>query len=418
MGEEGRGKREEYFPRRPSLRSWLVALLFPLPSSLFPSFVQAQQRQYVVLVSLDGFRADYLTTFPVENLRALAARGVRARWMQPSMPTLTFPNHYTIVTGLYPAHHGIVNNTMVDPADEVRFRYTDSLSVQNSRWWGGEPVWSTAEKQGVRTASFFWPGSEAEIAGKRPTFWKKYQDNFPNLARVDTALAWLTRPDSLRPHLVTLYFSLVDHAGHDFGPWSPQNRDAAVTADSVIGRLVQGIAAQGLTDSVDIIVVADHGMAATLPSHRLALDDYLPPALLDILQLSPFLAVNAQNGDVRTALARLRRIPHLSVFPRDSTPARWHYQGDRKIPQIIGVMDDGWELTIHGRRPPKLGNHGFDNTAPSMRAIFVAAGPAFKSGLVAEPFQNIHVYDLLCAILALKPAPNDGRLDSVRAMLR
>jgi predicted AlkP superfamily pyrophosphatase or phosphodiesterase len=186
----------------------------------------------------------------------------------------------------------------------------------------------------------------------------------------------------------------------------------------MIGRLVQGITAQGLTDSVDIIVVADHGMAATLPSHRRALDDYLPPALLDIIQLSPFLAVNAQNGDVRTALAALRRIPHLSVFERDSTPARWHYRGDRKIPQIVGVMDEGWELTAHGRRPPKLGNHGFDNTAPSMRALFVAAGPAFKSGLVAEPFQNIHVYDLLCSILALKPAANDGRLDSVKGMLR
>jgi predicted AlkP superfamily pyrophosphatase or phosphodiesterase len=389
----------------------LLLLLFALPLS-------AQPRPYVVLVSLDGFRADYLTSFPVENLRALAARGVRARWMQPSMPTLTFPNHYTMVTGLYPEHHGIVNNVMVDPGDQMQFSYKDSISDGSSRWWGGEPIWSTAEKQGVHSASFFWPGSEAEIAGKRPTFWKKYQESFPNAARVDTVLAWLSRNDALRPHFVSLYFSLVDHAGHDFGPWSPQTRNAAITADSMVGRLVEGVAGLGLTDSVDIVVVADHGMAPTPETHKVVLDDHMPPALLEIIQLSPFLAANARNGDVKAALAALRHVPHLMVFEKDSTPARWHYRDHRRIPQIVGVMDEGYELWIHGRSPPKLGDHGFDNIAPSMHALFVAAGPAFKSGVVAEPFQNIHIYDLLCTILGLRSAPNDGKIDSVKALLR
>ena len=411
MREEGRGKREHSpLKRRVAL---LAVLLFPLPASLFP-----QSASSVVLVSIDGFKPEYLDSLPVVNLRALAARGVRAKWMQPSMPTQTFPNHYTIVTGLYPGNHGVINNTMVDPADSAWFMMSDTLAVRDSRWWGGEPIWVTAEKQGVRSASFFWPGSEAVIQGRLPTFWKRYRDNFPNLARVDTVLAWLSRRDTLRPRVITLYFSLVDHEAHDFGPWGRQTRAAAVAVDRAIGRLVRGLARAGLADRVNLVVVSDHGMAATAPERVVRLDDYLPPASLDVVQLSPFFSAGVPHATVPATLAALRRIPHFTVFPRDSTPERWHYRGNDRIPPLVGVMDEGWELTARRRRPPRLGNHGFDNLLPSMRATFIAAGPAFRRGVVLEPFQNIHVYSLLCAVLGVQPAPNDGALDSLRAALR
>jgi predicted AlkP superfamily pyrophosphatase or phosphodiesterase len=393
------------------IRILCFALLF------LPRVLTAQQ-QSVVLVSIDAFKAEYLDSFPLPNLRALAARGVRARWMQPSTPTLTFPNHYTVVTGLHPAKHGIVNNTMVDPADGARFSLGDTLAVTNSRWWEGEPIWVTAERQGVRAASFFWPGSEAEIGGHRPTFWKRYDDPFPNAARVDTVLTWLSRTDSLRPRMITMYFSIVDHEGHEHGPWSREARAAAIAVDSVIGRLMQGIERRGLSTTVNVVVVADHGMAHTPPESHVVLDDYFPPDSLEVVTLSPFLSATPRNGDVASAIARLRRVPHLAVFHRDSTPAHWHYRGHPRIPPIVGVMDEGWTLTARGRRPGPAGSHGFDAMSPSMRASFIAAGPAIVRGRVIAPFSNIHVYELLAAILGVRPAPNDGSLDSLRVILR
>jgi predicted AlkP superfamily pyrophosphatase or phosphodiesterase len=391
------------------LRSIFMMLL------LVPTLLGAQQS--VVLVSLDGFKPEYLDSLPLPNLRALAARGVRARWMQPATPTMTFPNHYTIVTGLHPGNHGVVNNAMVDPADGARFSMADTLAVSSPRWWGGEPIWVTAERQGVRAASFFWVGSEAEVE-HRPTFWKRYDHSFPNAPRVDTVLTWLSRTDPLRPRMVTLYFSLVDDEAHAHGPWSREARAAAIRADSLVGRLMQGIERRGLGNSVNLVVVSDHGMAATPPETQVVLDDYFPPDSLDVVQLSPFLSVTPRNGDVAAALARLRRVPHLSVFARDSTPAGWHYRAHPRIPPIVGVMEEGWTLTTRGRRAPAAGNHGFAATAPSMRATFIAAGPAIVRGRGIEPFSNIHVYELLAAILGVRPAPNDGSLDSLRAILR
>lgn len=401
----------------------IAAALLTLATGCGPGRVAPAGEQSVVIISIDGFRADYLDEMHPPHLTALAARGVRARWLQPSTPTLTFPNHYTIVTGLTPAHHGIVNNHIKDPADGAWFHYTDSMAVRQSRWWGGEPLWVTAERQGVRSGAFFWVGTEATIGGRWPTFWKKYDDTFPGVARSDTILAWLTRNDSLRVRLALLYFSAVDHMAHDSGPGAPETRAAIMGVDSAIGRLVGGIDAAGLSDRVNIIVVSDHGMAPTNRERVVVLDDYVEPAMFDVVSVSPFLAVGARNGNVRAALAALRRVPHLTVYPRDSVPARWRYTGNPRIPPIVGTADEGWVLGTReyfARRPPRAhgGDHGYEADAVSMRALFVAAGPAFKQGRVVEPFTNVHIYDLACAILGLTPAPNDGSPDSTRSLLR
>src|SRR6202142_4418471 len=235
-------------------------------------------KRYVILVSLDGFRYDYAKRHPAQVMLSLAARGASApEGMLPAYPSITFPNHYTIVTGLYPEHHGIVANTFYDPSRKEVYSYHDAKSVGDGTWYGGTPLWVLAEQQGMRSACFFWIGSEAEIQGFRPTFYLKYDAKFPNEKRVDQVLAWLHLAPEQRPHLITLYFSDTDTAGHQFGPDSQQVADAVHELDSEIGKLMDGIKESKLP--VDLIVLADHGMAAVkdAPVH---LDQYgLNPSL-------------------------------------------------------------------------------------------------------------------------------------------
>lgn len=377
--------------------------------------------QQVVLVSLDGFRWDYLQRPFAVNLRRLAQQGVHAQRMIPAFPSLTFPSHYAIVTGLYPEHHGIIDNTMFDSVLGV-FRISDTSAVRNAAWWGGEPVWVTAETQGRHAASFFWPGSEAAIKGVRPSRSMTFNDRFPNAARVDSVLTWLTLPGSQAMSLVTLYYSDVDHAGHEFGPNSPQVDSAIARVDSMIGRLMTGIAVRGLSNRVNVIVVADHGMTAVSPDRVIFLDDYISLGDVDIVDASADGWLIPKPGTLDEVYGKLKGAnPHLAVYRKADVPARFHYNDNSRITPLVLMADDGWMITTHARsalRPPHGGEHGYDNQLPSMGALFVAAGPAFRRGVTVRPFQNIHVYDLLCRILGLKPAPNDGSLDSTRAMLR
>jgi predicted AlkP superfamily pyrophosphatase or phosphodiesterase len=419
LGDSGKGRGKGR--RGAAIAATSFALILAACSHA-PRTASPAASQSVVLISIDGFRADYLDQYAPPHLLDIARRGVRARWLQPATPTLTFPNHYSIATGLYPAHHGIVNNHFRDPVDSAWFHYNDSMLVRQSRWWGGEPLWVTAEKQGVRAGSYFWVGSEASIEGVRPTFSKHFRELPPGAERADTVLAWLTRPDSLRVRLALLYFSAVDHMAHDSGPGSPAVHAAILGVDSAIGRLVGGIEAAGLGDRVNVIVVSDHGMAPTDSAHAIVVDDYIDPARYEAASLSPFLAVRPLDGNIPAALAALRRIPHLTVFPIDSTPAYWHYRSNPRMAPIVGVFDQGWVANTRDffrRHPPRKhgGEHGYDVSVPAMHALFVAEGPAFRHGHLVPPFGNIHVYDLICRILGLAPAPNDGSPDSTRALL-
>ena len=213
----------------------------------------------LILISLDGWRWDYIDRQPAPNLKALAARGVRAKAMIPSFPVLTFPNHYTIVTGLYPEHHGVVGNSMRDPAMPERFSMS-AETARDARWWGGEPLWVTAIRQGRRAATMFWPGSEAAIGGVRPTYWMPYDNTLGNRERVAQAIAWVALPAAERPSFVSLYFEEVDTAGHDFGPDSPQLAAAVSHLDDALGELVAGVQRLGLDDRTSLVVVSDHGM--------------------------------------------------------------------------------------------------------------------------------------------------------------
>jgi predicted AlkP superfamily pyrophosphatase or phosphodiesterase len=403
--------------------AWLApALLVLAACGGPPRAATPRAARALVLISIDGFRWDYLDRGITPNLTALAARGVRAR-MVPTFPTKTFPQHYTIVTGVHPGRHGIVGNNFVDASDGARFRFSDSTSARQSRWWGAEPIWVTAERQGVRSASFFWPGSDVEIAGVRPSRYKNYDGSVPDSNRVDTVLAWLSLPLEQRPRVVSLYFSEVDSWGHERGPDSPELERALRAVDTMIGRLVVGLARAGLGDQVDVVVVADHGMAPTSERRVVLLDDYADTNLVRLIEAGALVLMETRGVTADSVLRLLASAPHVTLYRRDLLPAAWRYPPTSRVPAIVGVAEEGWTFTTRAalaRRRNRFngGDHGYDPALRSMHVLFVAAGPSFRPGVVAEPFTNVHVYELLCAMLGLRPAPNDGSLDSVRALLR
>ncbi|MDP1859425.1 MAG: ectonucleotide pyrophosphatase/phosphodiesterase [Gemmatimonadaceae bacterium] len=377
----------------------------------------------VLLVSLDGFRADYINRPGAVRLRQLAASGVRAERMVPAFPSKTFPNHYTIVTGLYPEHHGIIANTMFDATIGRTFTVLDTAVTHDPRWWGGEPLWNTVERQGKKSASFFWVGSDIKINGQLPTWYRTYDGRVPNWTRVRTVLEWLSQPAGTGPSFVSMYVSDMDDAGHAYGPNAPQVDSALARVDSLVGALVDGISTLGLSGSVNLVVVSDHGMAALAADRVIYLDDYVDLSRMTVVDLSPVGSLVPAAGYEAEAYRRLTGAhPRLKVYRKGELPARLHFNANARITPLVTIADEGWTLTTRAIAArvglPRGGAHGFDNLLPSMGALFVAAGPDFRAGVVVPPFQNIHVYSLLAGLLGVTPAPNDGSPDSTRALLR
>jgi predicted AlkP superfamily pyrophosphatase or phosphodiesterase len=382
----------------------------------------------VILVSLDGFRWDYDVIVETPNLRRLAARGVRAQALVPSFPSKTFPNHYTIVTGMYPGRHGIVANTLWDPDSGRIATLTRPEHAQDARWWNGpaQPLWVTLERQGSKTAAMFWPGTEARIDGIRPTYWHPFDDTYPADARIEQVLRWVDLPSAERPQLITLYFSDVDSAGHDYGPDSPEVREAVARVDGYLGALMSGLERRGVLETTNVVVTSDHGMAATSPDRVVIVDDYVELRGGEVVDINPTLSIAPQPGreeEIYRALSDAH--PRLHVYRRADTPPHWRYRDHPRIPAIIGVVDEGWvvvrrsvlntvSMAVGGR-----GQHGYDPAAsPSMAGLFVAAGPAFAQGVTVPAFENVHVYNALAAALGITPAPNDGDPAIARTLLR
>ena len=373
----------------------------------------------VLLIGIDGFHPSYLERPASPHLRELARAGARARSLIPVFPTLTFPNFYTMATGLYPEHHGIVSNTMMD-SSLGRFTLRDRAAVRDPRWWGGEPIWVTAVRQGKRAATFFWPGSDVAIGGVLPTWYKIFDASVPNADRVTQVLDWLSLPADRSPSLITVYFGDVDDAGHEFGPDAPETDAAIARVDSGVGAIMNGLKQRGLEERVNLVVVSDHGMAKIEPGHLIYLDDVVDPAAVNIVDLGAVLSLSPRRGAADTVYRALARVPHLRAY-RKQDMARYHYGNHPRIPEIVAVADEGWLVTTHGlaaiRSRLTRGAHGYPPETSSMQAIFLARGPAFKKGVMVPPFQNIHIYALLAHLLGLTPAPNDGSLDSVKSVL-
>ncbi len=378
----------------------------------------------VVLVSLDGFRADYLERYAAPNLLALAERGVRADAMVPSFPTKTFPNHYTVITGLYPEHHGIVANRFYDPGFDATFSLRDRKDAHQPRWWGGEPFWATCERQGVTAGTYFWPGSEVPIEG-RATYWRPYDAEVGNPERVDTVLSWLSGPRRQRARFATLYFSPVDTRGHAYGPDSEEVGEAVAYVDRLIGRLLDGLEERGLSNTTDVLVVSDHGMAAVAPDRFVDLEALLDPVETQMRTAgsSPLVLAWPDPDRVEATRDALDASPHLRAWTRDQVPERLHFQDSDRVPPVLAVADLGWSVGDHGtleklQRAEVRGAHGYDNAHPEMHGIFLGAGPGLQEGLTIEAFDNIHVYELLAALMQIEPAPNDGDRAELAEALR
>jgi predicted AlkP superfamily pyrophosphatase or phosphodiesterase len=376
----------------------------------------------VILVSIDGFRADYLDRGLTPTLAALAATGVRADALKPSFPTLTFPNHYTLVTGLYPDHHGIVDNRMKDPATGETFVYKDSKSIAKPAWWGGEPLWVGVENSGRHSATMFWPGSNVAIDGVRPSHWLEFDGKLSPDRRVDQLLAWFDLRGANKPAFYTLYFEQVDHEGHENGPDSPEVNAALREIDTALARLVEGLKARGAFAHANLVIVSDHGMTATSPERVIYLDDLIRVEDAGIVTSGILAGLNPKPEhatDIERAL--LAKHEHMRCWRKSETPKRLHYGANPRVPALLCLADDGWLVStrdfMKSRKHFSLGEHGYDNDDPAMRALFVAHGPAFKSGLRVPEFENVDVYPLIAHLLALPPRQIDGRYDDVRGML-
>jgi len=379
----------------------------------------------LLLISIDGFRADYIERHLSPTLSQLAATGVRAQGMQPSFPSLTFPNHYTLVTGLRPDRQGIVNNTMSD-AVLGKFSLSDRKAVGDGRWWNeGTPIWEVADAQGLKTATMFWPGSEADIHGHHPDYWQPYNGDVTPTQRVDQVLAWFDLPAAQRPQFTTLYFDAVDHAGHSFGPDSPEVNQAIGETDVALARLVDGLKARGLYDKINIIVVSDHGMASVPAANNVLVDKLIDLDQVQTVSMGVVAGFNPKPGvnfdEIEHTLTRPQ--PHMQCWDKTDMPARFEYGHNPRVPQLVCLANIGWRITSSSslaQRKGKvsIGEHGYDNAEPQMRALFVAHGPSFRSDALVPQFPNVDVYPLMAHLLKLTPNANDGNYDQVKDMLK
>ena len=384
----------------------------------------------MVLVSIDGFRHDYFDRFKPPTLTKLAQSGVRSRGLVPQFPSKTFPNHYTIVTGMRLGRHGIVSNNMVARGFEEKFSMSNRAAVRDARWWGGEPIWNTVEKQGGIAAAMFWPGSEAPINGRQPTFWVPFDDSLPRKDRAARIVEWLGLPEGRRPRFLTLYFSDVDHAGHDVGPEPADEttlRASVLGVDEALGELVRGVELLGLEKRVNYVIVSDHGMSQLSADRTIRLDDYIDTSRYTVVDSGAAVAIAPKDGDAEFLYRALAgRHPHMKVYRNAEIPKEYGLAGHPRVPAIFAVIDDGWyavsknELDRWQRTGDSPGGaHGYDPRSKSMHGLFVANGPGVRGGgRLVDPFENIHIYDFMCALLGIDPAPNDGDDAVTRDLLR
>lgn len=370
-----------------------------------------------ILISIDGFRPDYLDRNITPNLKALAAAGVYGP-MRPSFPTKTFPNHWTLVTGKTPDHHGIVGNTMEDVArpGEI-FR----MSNKDPFWWNqAEPIWITAENQGIRTATMFWPGSEVEFNGVRPSNWWPFNQKLSNDRRVDAVVDWMRRPAETRPQLITLYFDTVDTAGHFFGPAPSKKLNAVIAAaDTEIGRLKQQLDA--LSQPANLIITSDHGMAETSPDRIIHLDPIMPRDQYRLVVDGNYAGIEPLEDNEAAVLAAFIR-PHdnMECWARKDIPEHFAYGKNRRVPSIFCLPESGW--VVYQDVPEWMtgigGGHGYDHRVPDMTAFFLASGPAIKAGGKLPIFDNVSIYSLVANLAGVKPQSSDGSLSPFEPALK
>ncbi|KAL1356486.1 hypothetical protein HN51_008499 [Arachis hypogaea] len=376
----------------------------------------------VILISSDGFRFGYHLKSPnLPTLRRLISNGTSASaGLVPVFPSLTFPNHYSIVTGLYPPYHGIINNYFYDPITNEKF----TMTSHEPKWWLGHPLWETVVSNGLKAATYFWPGSEV-VKGQwncPVNFCAHYNESVPFDDRVDTVLGYFDLPIDEIPSFITLYFEDPDHQGHQVGPDDPRITRAVENIDRVLGRLVKGLEKRGVFDDVSLVLVGDHGMVGTCDKKIVALADLSPWVEIPadwVHSLTPLLAIKPPEGvDPAGVVAKMNQGlssgkvengEFLKVYLKEDLPKRLHYAASDRIPPIIGLLEEGFTIEMKRSSAKECaGAHGYDNAFLSMRTIFIAHGPQFERGRLIPSFENVQIYNLVTSILNIKGASNNG----------
>uniref|UniRef100_A0A1I8IEI8 Ectonucleotide pyrophosphatase/phosphodiesterase family member 6 n=1 Tax=Macrostomum lignano TaxID=282301 RepID=A0A1I8IEI8_9PLAT len=372
-------------------------------------------RYPLVLVSCDGFRYDYLNWYPNETqfLRSLIKQGVHVKSMKPAFATKTFPNHWTIATGLYQESHGIVGNSMYDPLFNASF----NKGTRDERWWNAsEPIWINAKKQGLKSATFFWPGSEVSFKGVRQDYWFNYSGSVSFETRVSTVLEWITEKDV---QMATMYLNEPDSSG----------REALKKVDDTIRSLFEGLKAKKFSNKVNVLIVSDHGMMGMTPDKVIHLDSSMDELVDRVLDSGPLLAMNAKPGKRKQLVEYLnnqvrQRNLSMRVFDKDSLPERFHYAKNRRTPEVLVLPDQGYlVLTSKDTKPVSAGHHGFDNSYSDMRVPMFAVGPSFRQGVELNgtndgSFRQVDIYGLMCHLLQIRPQPNNGSGELLPQMLK
>lgn len=395
-------------------------ILFGCKQEVLPG---PEQQNPTLLISFDGFRYDYLERVNTPHFDSLVAGGVQAEGLIPVFPSTTFPNHYSIATGLYPENSGIVGNTMYDPEWDEWYRISDREAVENEKWYEGEPIWNTLEKQGIRTGTMFWVGSEADIQGMHPTYWKPYDEDMTEETRIDTVVKWLSYPGEQAVDFATLYFEDVDSYGHNYGLKSDSLDSAISKSDRLIGYLKTKMRKADLWDKTNIVIVSDHGMVELSADKIIEIDKIISMDNIERTIWGPATMLQPKRGLTDEVYYKLKaNEENYVVYLKEDLPERFHLKNHRRVPDIILVADLGY-TPVNQKTKERFyqslpsATHGYENTEKLMQAFFIAHGPAFGEGKKNPPFQNIHIYELLNKLMNTNPAPNDGNLDSVRVLL-
>jgi len=387
----------------------------------------AQKKPYLLLISLDGFRWDYLEKYKPPNLSAFVENGVKAESLLPSFPSKTFPNHYSIATGMYPDKHGILGNTYYSYEKGLVFNYKNKTTAIDGSFYKGSPIWLEANKANMVTASYFFVGTEADIQGIHPTYYHIFDPNIENEVRVAQALGWLDMPEDTKPHLIMMYFGDMDKIGHDFGPSRDEKlKKALFDLDKNLGDLFKGVAATGLP--VNIIIVSDHGMVDQATANLIPTESIMNDSLFLTVDNGSIVNIHPKKDVAIDALVQYfkRKEDHFKVYTTENTPGFEYSPKNKDWGAIQLIPDYGYYFLpkarielIYKNKVKTIGVHGYDSKYEDMHGIFYANGPAFKNEYMLPPVKNIHIYPLMCEILGLKlPKTIDGDLNQVKSVLK
>ncbi len=380
---------------------------------------QSNEKPYLIMLSLDGFRWDFTQTASTPVLDSLKEAGVMATSMKPSFPTKTFPNHYTIATGLYPDHHGIVLNSFYASDLKKSYSLSNRSAVTDGSFYGGTPLWNLAEDQGVKSATLFWVGASADIDGKRPSFWSLYDEQLPLHSRIDSLSRWLSLPEGERPHLILWYYHEPDLTAHISGPESEKLKAKIEELDIFLGNFFTAMRRLPVFDQLNFIITSDHGMTSLSPDRIVLMDQFVDTADLEIVNGgNPVYNFKVKDGKLDKVMKELSKMPHTRSWKHSQLPERLHYGTNIRTQDITLLADNGWSIYWSWKIGKSKGTHGYDNDFKDMHAIFFAAGPAFRKGFEQPVFENVDIYPLVAKIMGLRAAKVDGNLEEVKQMLR